>query len=239
MRPGLILQHGPSSPPGLFGEWAQRRGVPVELHRTFADPDAPYEGTPSGAMPSIDERSFVCCLGSKHSPLDRDVPVVAATLALVEQAVEQEVPVLGLCYGGQVLADVLGGEVEPAPEPELGWYAVDSDDPELVPDGPWLEWHYVRFTLPPGAQQLARSAVGVQAFASGPHLGTQFHPESTIEIVEQWARSDRERLERLGVTDAHQRLEAGRGHAEAARANAFQLFDGFWERARRAERRDQ
>ena len=135
MRPGLILQHGPTSPPGLFGEWAQSRGVAVEVHTTFADRDAPYEGTPSGAMPSIDERPFVCCLGSKHSPLDREVPVVAATMELVARAVEQEVPVLGLCYGGQVLADVLGGVVEPAPAAELGWHNVQSDDPRRIPTG--------------------------------------------------------------------------------------------------------
>ncbi|MDE3131065.1 MAG: hypothetical protein KGL16_07910 [Acidobacteriota bacterium] len=188
----------------------------------------------NGAMPSIEDRAFVCCLGSKHSPLDRELPVVAATIALIASAVEQDVAVLGLCYGGQVLADVLGGVVEPAPEPELGWQMVDSDDPDQVPQGPWLEWHYQRFTLPPGTRQLARSAVGVQAFASGRHLGTQFHPESTIEIVTRWARFDRERLERLGVSDAQARLEAGRDRADLARANAFQLFDGFWERAQRA-----
>ena len=237
-KPGLILQHGPSSPPGLFGEWAHSRGVAVEVHQTFVDPDAPYETRGNVAMPDIGGRPFVCCLGSKHSPLDRDVPVVAATRELVASAVAREVPVLGLCYGGQVLSGVLGGVVEPAPEPELGWYTVQTDDPELVPDGPWLEWHYVRFTLPPGARELARSGVGLQAFTSGPHLGTQFHPESTIEIVKQWASSDRARLASLGVHDAETRLDAGRSGAGRACANAFQLFDVFWERAQRAERRE-
>jgi GMP synthase-like glutamine amidotransferase len=197
MKPGLILQHGPTSPPGLFGEWAELRGIPVEVHQTFADPEAPHEGGANAAMPEIDDRPFVCCLGSKHSPLDRDVPVVAATIELTAQAVERDVPVLGLCYGGQVLSDVLGGVVEPA-----------------------------------------RSAVGVQAFTSGPHLGTQFHPESTIEIVKHWASSDHDRLVSLGITDAEQQLEAGRAGAETARTNAFRLFDVFWERAQRADRRD-
>ncbi len=87
-------------------------------------------------MPAIDGRSFVCCLGSKHSPLDREVPVVADTLALIAEAVEREIPVLGLCYGGQVLADVLGGVVEPAPEAELGWYSIESDDPDAGAGGP-------------------------------------------------------------------------------------------------------
>jgi GMP synthase-like glutamine amidotransferase len=111
---------------------------------------------------------------------------VSAAGALVASAVAQDVPVLGLCYGGQVLADVLGGVVEPAPKAELGWQMVESQDPEQVP--------------------------------AGPHLGTQFHPESTIEIVKHWA--------------------SGRDGAETARANAFQLFDVFWERAQRPERSD-
>jgi GMP synthase-like glutamine amidotransferase len=230
MRPALVLQHGPTSPPGLLGEWAESRGIPIEVHATYLDGN----GTP----PQIDGRPFVCCLGSKHSPLDRDVPVVAETLALVAEAVERDVPVLGLCYGGQVLADVMGGRIEPAPEAELGWYSIETEDPALVATGPWLEWHYQRFTLPPGAHELARSAAGVQAFTSGPHLGTQFHPESTIEIVRQWANSDHERLVQLGITDAHERLDSGRDRAGIAREHAFQLFDGFWERAQRAERRD-
>ena len=238
MKPGLILQHGPTSPPGLFGEWAELRDIPVEVHRTFADPAAPYEGSLNGAMPGVEGRAFICCLGSKHSPLDRDVPVVAATIELIADAIERDVPVLGLCYGGQVLSDVLGGVVEPAPEAEIGWQMIDSDDPAKVPEGPWLEWHYQRFTLPPGAHEVARSAVGVQAFTSGPHLGTQFHPESTIEIVKHWANSDHERLVSLGITDIEQQLEAGRTGAGTARTNAFQLFDVFWERAQRAERGD-
>jgi GMP synthase-like glutamine amidotransferase len=238
MRPGLILQHGPTSPPGLFGEWAQSRELPAEVHETFGDADAPYEGAGNTVMPDIDGRTFVCCLGSKHSPIDRELPVVAATIDLIARAVEQDVPVLGLCYGGQVLSDVLGGVVEPAPKEEIGWHMIESDDPAQVPEGPWLEWHYQRFTLPPGAHELARSAVGVQAFTSGPHLATQFHPESTIEIVTHWARSDHERLVSLGITDAEQQLEAGRTGAATARSNAFRLFDFFWERAQRADRRD-
>jgi len=226
IRPALILQYGPTGPPGLLGEWATSRGVPIDLHRTYAD----------GALPEIDERAFVCLLGSKHSPLDRDVPEVAATLDLVRRAVDDGIPILGLCFGGEALADVLGARIEPAPEPELGWHTIDSEYPELVPAGPWLEWHYQRFTLPPGARQLASSPAGVQAFASGPHLGVQFHPESTIEIVTQWARSDSDKLQQLGRTDAEAGLEEGRSGADAARSNAFRLFDGFWKRLREGRR---
>ena len=220
----LVLQHARDTPAGLLAEWAESRELDLELHRTDEDP----------ALPEPDERPFVCCLGSINSPLDTGVPAVAATLDLVGRAVQSGIPVLGLCYGGQVLADVMGGTIEDAPEPEIGWHTIESDAPDLVAPGPWLQWHYQRFTLPPGAKQLASSRAGVQAFSSGPHLGVQFHPESTIEIVKRWASLDIERLTALGMADTAESLEAWRAGAGAARSHAFQLFDGFWERARRA-----
>jgi GMP synthase-like glutamine amidotransferase len=228
VKPALILQHGPTGPPGLLAEWAQARDLAVEIHHT-------YLGRP---WPKLDGRPFVSCLGSRHSPLDRDVPVVLETLELIEQAVRDDVPVLGLCYGGQVLAAVTGGTVERSPEPQHGWYELETDAPEQVPAGPWLEWHYDRFTLPPGATELARTGSTVQAFGLGAHLGVQFHPESTIEIVQGWARADRKRLASLGIDDGLGLLEVGRNIVTAAREAAFALFDAFWDRARNPDRRE-
>lgn len=222
MSAALVLQHGDWGPPGLLGEWAAARGLPLEIHR--ADLGEP--------LPALDGQAFVVSLGSPHNPADTHVPEVAAELRFVESAVERGVPVLGLCFGGQVLAKVLGGEIERAPRPELGWHTISSSAPDLVPEGPWLQWHFDRFTLPPGADELARSAVAVQAFTHGRHLGVQFHPESTIEIVSSWARSDRERLEALGIDDGEALLVRGRHHADAAARAAFDLFDAFWERTR-------
>ena len=227
-EPALILQHGVTGPPGLLAEWAHERDLAFEV----------YDTSTGDPWPQLGSRSFVACLGSKHSPADRDVPVVAKTRDFISEAVKNEVPVLGLCYGGQVLADVLGGQIEPAPEPEIGWYEIETDAPEIVPAGPWLEWHYRRFTLPPGTRELARSPRGVQAFTTGPHLGVQFHPESTIEIVNKWAQSDREKLTGLGIDDGEARVEAGRRYASAARDAAFALFDAFWEGARTTRRRE-
>ncbi len=227
MRPALIRQHGHSAPPALLAEWAQARGIEIEIDRT--------DQAPAG-LPSLENRPFIASLGSKHSPADREVPAVAAELALIERAVQADVPVLGLCYGGQVLAAVLGGKLERAPEPELGWHRIESDDPGLIPEGPWLQWHYDRVTLPPGAHELARSPRALQAFTLGPHLGVQFHPESTIEIVQGWARTDRARLSELGIEAGEALPETGRRFAAAAREAAFTLFDAFWRRAHRTTR---
>ena len=226
-RPALIRQHGDSAPPALLAEWAASRQIPVEVQRTDTEtiPD-----------PDLDGRPFVVSLGSKYSPADRDVPAVAAELALLERAVAENVPVLGLCYGAQVLAAVLGGQIEPAPEAELGWHRIDSRVPAEIPEGPWLQWHFQRFSLPPGAEELARSPRALQAFAYGRHLAVQFHPESTVEIVQGWARKDRDHLTQLGITDG-EALAADRGGlAAGARTAAFTLFDAFRRRAHPAER---
>ena len=152
---------------------------------------------------------------------------MAGTLTLTREAIERDVPVLGLCFGGQILAAVLGGEVGPTPKPELGWIEVDTDEPDVVAAGPWLAWHRHRFTVPPGATEIARNESGPQAFRHGRHLGTQFHPESTIEIVSGWGQRD-------GLDVSH--LEAGRANAAPAATNARTLFDGFLSHAKRSAR---
>jgi GMP synthase-like glutamine amidotransferase len=217
----LVLQHGDSGPPALLAEWLDERGIAYDVHRT-------YVGEP---MPGPGGYSFVASLGSDRNPDDTHDPAVADELVLLERAVEQDVPVLGLCFGGQALAVVLGGSVERAPEPELGWSTIETDEPELVAAGPWLQWHYDRFSTPPGATEIARTARAPQAFRHGRHLGVQFHPESTAEIVAQWAALDAERLRARGIDDGPGLIAATSERREAARTAAFALFDGFLERA--------
>jgi GMP synthase-like glutamine amidotransferase len=226
MKPALILQHGDWGPPALLGEWARANGIPYVVHRMDVD----------HRLPELDGQPFIASLGSDHSPLDSDVQEVILELELVERAVKSGIPVLGLCYGGQVLSQVLGGQIERAPEPELGWHTLESVAPDEISNGPWLQWHYDRFTLPPGAQELARSPRAVQAFRHGCHLGLQFHPESTIEIVKEWARLDSERLAQLGIEDGEALAEAGRAEEQRARQDAFRLFDAFWHTASQPER---
>jgi GMP synthase-like glutamine amidotransferase len=217
MKPVLIRQHGETGPPGVLGTWLRARGMAWQVDTTWL-------GHPT---PDPEDFEFVVSLGSKFSPRDADEPLVAAELGLLERAVERDVPVLGLCFGGQALAAVLGGTVERAPRPELGWRELQTDAPDLVPPGPWLEWHFERFTTPPGATELARTEDAVQAFRLGPHLGVQFHPESTVDIVAGWAAKDVERLAALGIADGAALIEAPAAQREAAKAAAFRLFDAF------------
>jgi GMP synthase-like glutamine amidotransferase len=210
LKPALVRRHGPLGPPALLGEWLDARGIPYRVDHTY-EPGAATDPT---------EFSFVASLGSKYSPRDAaDVPQIAAELDFLARAIEHDVPVLGLCFGGQALAHLLGGTVERAPEPELGWRTIETDEPDVIPAGPWLEWHFERFTVPPGATELARTPAASQAFRYGVHLGTQFHPESTVDIVRRWSEHD-------GV-DGDALLAAPAAQHSAARTAAFRLFDAF------------
>lgn len=137
---------------------------------------------------------LVVVMGSDAAAYDDTVPWLAAELAHLARVVERGVPVLGICFGGQALARVLGGTVAPAVRAEHGLTRVHSLDPALVPTGPWMESHSDAFTLPPGAQEVARTDVCLQAFTAGPHLGVQFHPEMTpatlATCVAQWRADD-------------------------------------------------
>ena len=217
-RPGLILRHSENGAPGRLGEWATERSIPFVVHHSWEQP------------PDLDpaDYRFVAPLGAAPSVNDTEPEWIPTELAFLRRAVDAGTPVLGLCWGGQALSVVLGGTVGPAPSPEKGWLAIDSTDPE-IPAGPWGHYHSEMFTVPDGATELARTAVGPSAFRIGPHLGLQFHPEVTPEVMARWARQD------PSQTDAGRRaLDAeGARDSAAARPSAFALFDAWWARARK------
>ncbi|PRY48651.1 GMP synthase-like glutamine amidotransferase [Geodermatophilus tzadiensis] len=125
-------------------------------------------------------------MGSGAAAYDDTVPWLATELAYLRRAVDAGTPVLGVCFGGQALSRVLGGVVSAAPAGEHGFLPVETADPELVPAGLWFEYHGDRFTVPPGGVEVARTQRAVQAFAYGPHLGVQFHPEIDPGVFSAW-----------------------------------------------------
>ena len=161
-------------------------------------------------------------LGSHSSAAASEPDWVGGEAKLIRSAIAEDVPVLGICFGGQALSLALGGEVHPTPILEGSWDEGIEILDEQIPPGPWLNLHFESFTLPPGAELLARSAAGPSAFRDGPHLGVRFHPEVTPEIVAAW--SERYRPAHPEV-DYERLARDGEANRAAAPARAFALFD--------------
>jgi len=211
-KPALIFQHGQLGPPARVAEWLDERGLPYVVHHAGSDPP-----------PAPTDYSFLVSLGSQHSASASDPLWVPAEVAALRAAVDADVPVLGLCFGGQALSLALGGGVDVLDRPEIGWLPIETIDGGAVPAGPWLMWHTEQMRVPPGAAELARSPAGPAAFSLGPHLGVQFHPEVDVERVQAWAERD-EHLAAVGLTpdDVVAQSEV---HAPVARDQAFAMFD--------------
>lgn len=216
---GLFIQHQEDVPAGLIGERAEQRGVTVEVHHA-----AP------GAYPDPRAYDFVVPLGSGASAYDDDVPWIQDERAFLRAAIDADVPVFGVCFGSQILSHVLGGEVRPGAQPEIGWLRVETSAPDLVESGPWLVWHFDVFSVPPDGRELARTALGPQAFVVGRHLGVQFHPEATPASVSSWAGTYAATIRELGSTP-EQLVAATRAELPAARRRAHALFDRFLDHA--------
>jgi GMP synthase-like glutamine amidotransferase len=212
----IVLQHEDPTPPGLVTEWLDAHGAIVETFRIDLEE----------REVDVTGYDLVVSLGSEFAAFDDSKPFVPREVALMRRAVDADVPVLGLCFGGQMLARVLGGEVFRSTVSEIGWLPVRSRDPELVPEGPWFQWHFDAFTAPPGASVIAETDVGPQAFVAGRSLGLQFHPEVTPEIMDDWVRVYRHELDADGV-DPDALLEETHRRAPDSRRMSWQLLERY------------
>jgi len=210
----LVLQHQDDAPAGLLGGFlASRPDLTVRTLRVDAE-----------ELPAPTAADRIVVLGAEASAVGTgSEPWVAPELAFLRRAAISGVPVLGICFGAQVLAAALGGSVHRLDTPQIAWGEFATTNPQAVPGGPWLTWHEDGFVPPPRARVIAHDEVGVQAFAAGPHLAVQFHPEVTPDIVDGWmAAFGRDLADR--VYDADALREATRRNAPLAARNALRLF---------------
>jgi GMP synthase-like glutamine amidotransferase len=213
----VTITHAELGSAGFVGDELERQGYRVEpLLR-----DGRWE------WPTIHGAELVLVLGSDWSVYDSATRAhVEGEVAVVRNAHQRGVPVFGICFGAQVLAAALGGEVRPAERLELGWRVVDSLHPAIEP-GPWMQWHGDTFTVPDGVDLLARSESGPQAVLAGRSFAVQFHPEVDAEIVASWVAADAGRdLARAGL-DAAELIESARQEAPRAEAAARRLVRWF------------
>jgi len=188
MNPVAIFRHFPIEGPGYFATFLERHGIPWQLVRIDAGDVVPS---------SLHAFSGFAFMGGPMSVND-DLLWIAPALALIRDAVAADMPVLGHCLGGQLMAKALGGTVSRNPVKEIGWADVTVAAGagaqrwfgHAAPAFRSFHWHGETFSIPPGAQRLLSSVhCANQAFALGNSLGMQCHIEMTPEMIDSWCGS--------------------------------------------------
>lgn len=205
---------------GHLGTWLDDHGFTV--HRLIRDDVLPLDAT--------DGADVVILLGSVWTmsrPMTRaDDPshaaaAIAAETALVQRRVEAGTPLLGICFGGQLLSSALGGQVSAQGRTHVAWETPDTAIDELR--SPWMLLHNDAFTVPDGAEALAVAHHAPVAFRAGSAWGLQFHPEVDADILDRMFAD-------VGTAPdiAAPYVEALRGRQDEQRAQSLALFDRFW-----------
>jgi GMP synthase-like glutamine amidotransferase len=184
MKPVAIFRHSSIEGPGYIADFLDRLGIPRQLVRVDQGDRVPADAA---------QFSGLIFMGGPMSVND-DLPWIESALGLIRHAVGRDIPVMGHCLGGQLMAKALGGMVAKNPVKEIGWSEIN-----VVPGATasvWLgdlrsfdgfHWHGETFSLPSGAVPLLSSRYCAnQGFALGKHLGLQCHVEMTEAMIRNW-----------------------------------------------------
>ena len=204
------LQHAAGEGPGEIAVWAAANGHKLTGTHWYRG-DAP---------PDPDSIDFLAIMGGGMNINEhRDYPWLIAEKALIAEIIHREKPVLGICLGAQLIADVMGGKVYQNPEFEIGWFPIQTLEvlrqhpffSHFPPEFTALHWHGDTFDLPPGATLLASTeACRNQAFVSGENVvGVQFHIEVRPEDVRTFVQGETGPLPKGKYVQSFEEILAG------------------------------
>jgi GMP synthase-like glutamine amidotransferase len=186
MQPVTIFRFSRTEGPGYFATFLDRHRIPWRVVALDAGEPVPER---------LDDIPGIGMMGGPMSVND-DLPWVAPMEAMLRKAIDADVPVIGHCLGGQLLAKSLGVPVTRSPNVEIGWHDVLLEPTPVAHD--WFgaresfrtfEWHNESFALPPGATRvLTNEACPNQAYVIGNSIGLQCHVEMTRELIDIWVR---------------------------------------------------
>lgn len=230
----LFLHNDPDATEALMGAAFSDCGFDIDTF-TVVPPESLDAPAIDVQFPDPLNYDVIVPLGARWSVYDQTLRQawMDAEAALMRQAAEAGIGLLGVCFGGQLLAHTFGGSVSSSPTCEIGWHEVVTDDPDLLPTGPWFEWHIDRWTVPPGAIEIARTPVASQAFVLGRALALQFHPELDAALLDLWIANDKGEMARAGTTPDELRMRT-KEHAAAAEIRVRKLVRGFLARVAHA-----
>ena len=175
------LQHVPFEGLGHISAWAEGHQFDVSCTRM-------HEGE---SLPALDAFDLLVAMGGPMGIYDHDeFPWLLEEKRFIRSAIDADKPVLGICLGAQLIADVLGANVYPGPEKEIGWFPIKKAEgaPDWLPSETTVfHWHGDTFDIPQGANLLATSEAGINqgfTFNDGRVVALQFHLETTTDGME-------------------------------------------------------
>ncbi len=187
----LVLRHQPFE---HLGHFTQALTVPYSYHDL-------------GEEFASESYQALIILGGPMSANDAEM---TPELALIERALRDNVPLLGICLGSQLIAKALGARVYRNSALEIGWEPVFFTDSarinpvfgQIPSPSTFFHWHGETFDLPRGAEWLAWSEkTPHQAYRYGSKVyGLQFHPEVTAEMIEDWCAQPVNRADMATLT---------------------------------------
>ncbi|SDI06252.1 type 1 glutamine amidotransferase [Pseudomonas panipatensis] len=196
----VAVLHDPKDVAGCLPELFAEQGIDLEL-RTVEAP-----------LPQPESLELLLVLGSPESAYDHRVPWLGTELAWLKAVQAHGVPTLGICFGSQLLARALGGEVYRNRQAEIGWMEIATPRADWLFKGPWLNFHFDAFTPPPGSLLLGETELAAQAYRHGRSLGVQFHPEIDTAMfdtwIAYWQRSEEGQRFMAGAGDLPERIRA-------------------------------
>ena len=228
----VFIEHDHVSAGGPIWVQFERRGY--EISR-FIIVDEENAKTPNVSPEWPDLLSFdaVVVMGAPYAAYD-DERIGNWLLPQVQKMREVHnagIPIMGICFGGQLMSRVLGGTVSRSPRAELGWFEIESVDESLVPRGPWFQYHWDRFTFPPGSIEIARNELCAQAYVFGRTFGMQFHPEIDLHVLDMWLAMEGgvAEVEAEGV-DVEELRKATKSLELESNQRGYDLVDQFLDR---------
>jgi len=227
MNPIRIFRHIDCEGPAFFQTILESKKIAFDLVKI--DENQPVNS-------DLNNTSGLLFMGGSMSVND-SIPWISQELSLIQNAMQQNIPVMGICLGSQLMAKAMGAKINPGPCMELGWGPIRCQNKT-----PWTQglpdeltvfhWHGETFELPVGATRIfSNDRYDNQGFISGPHLALQFHLEMMEAVINEWLDRYPEDLERACNKDhgAEQIRQQTSQHIQALQEHASILFNHWLE----------
>jgi GMP synthase-like glutamine amidotransferase len=217
----LVVQNTRIESSGYLGELLSRDGFDI------TSINAKHEIIPNKKF------SLVVILGAPESAND-NFPYLIEEQELIKNSVNDDIPVLGICLGSQLIAKTFGAKIYSGPKKEIGFY----NDLKISSDSTFFSgfqnpftvfhWHGDTFDLPQGALRLASSEhYPNQAFQYKSAIGLQFHLEVNEEMVNLWLDNTKEKLQKISYINPQEIRSEINENISIVKSNMKNFYNNF------------